>query len=336
MTPLPAPPGAPRRPATRLGGGGTTGGRRWRAAGPAAALLVAVASAVGAQETAPPSLPGIQGEDDRRGIASTDWPWTAIGRVNRTTGGYCTGALIAADRVLTAAHCLWDPRQGRLRPASVLYFISGYDRGAIAGHAAVRAYRVAPGYDGARREDPRQALNDWAVLALASPIETIAPLPILPMDGGALDRAAAEGRLVQAGYSQDRPHMLSIDAGCPVDRLVAGGRLVVHGCDAVSGDSGSPLLVLGSRPAQAHGRAGLAIEGGAAIAGLHIGSARATGASGERMDGRGLAVPAVSFAGALTDRIGGAETAPAAPRPAPRPMDQRPRPATGSGSSTTQ
>ena len=109
-------------------------------------------------------LPGIQGDDDRRRIASTDWPWTAIGRVNRTTGGYCTGALVAPDRVLTAAHCLWDPRQRRMRPASVFYFIAGYDRGTMAAHAGVSVYRVAPGYRAAEREDPRQALNDWAVL----------------------------------------------------------------------------------------------------------------------------------------------------------------------------
>lgn len=244
-------------------------------------------------------LPGIQGDDDRRRIASTDWPWTAIGRVNRTTGGYCTGALVAPDRVLTAAHCLWDPRQGRMRPASVFYFITGYDRGAMAAHAGVSGYRVAPGYRPAEREDPRQALNDWAVLTLESPIETVPPLPMLPLDGDALAAAAAEGRLMQAGYSQDRPHMLSIDLGCPVDRLVADGRLVVHGCDAVSGDSGSPLLVLRSPPADPGTAETLMINGGVGIAGLHIGSALATGPSGRSIDGRGLAVPAASFAEAV-------------------------------------
>jgi len=244
-------------------------------------------------------LPGIQGDDDRRRIASTDWPWTAIGRVNRTTGGYCTGALVAPDRVLTAAHCLWDPRQRRMRPASVFYFIAGYDRGTMAAHAGVSVYRVAPGYRAAEREDPRQALNDWAVLTLESPIETVPPLPLLPMDGDALAAAAAEGRLMQAGYSQDRPHMLSIDLGCPVDRLVADGRLVVHGCDAVSGDSGSPLLVLRSPQADPGTAKTLTINGGVGIAGLHIGSALATGPSGRSIDGRGLAVPAASFAGAV-------------------------------------
>lgn len=263
------------------------------------ATAAAVAQSAGPRGDGPEDrlrLPGIQGDDDRRRIASTDWPWTAIGRVNRTTGGYCTGALVAPDRVLTAAHCLWDPRQHRMRPASVFYFITGYDRGAMAAHAGVAGYRVAPGYQPAEREDPRQALNDWAVLTLEAPIETVAPLPLLPLDGEALAAAAAEGRLMQAGYSQDRPHMLSIDLGCPVDRMVAGGRLVVHGCDAVSGDSGSPLLVLRTLPANPGAAETLTIDGGVGIAGLHIGSALATGPSGRAIDGRGLAVPAASFA----------------------------------------
>ena len=38
-------------------------------------------------------LPGIIGVDDRQPVASTDLPWAAIGRINRESGGFCTGEI---------------------------------------------------------------------------------------------------------------------------------------------------------------------------------------------------------------------------------------------------
>jgi protease YdgD len=52
-----------------------------------------------------------------------------------------------------------------------------------------------------------------------------------------------ETSLLQAGYSQDKAHILTVHEGCRFIELGLGSRLIFHTCDAVKGDSGSPILV---------------------------------------------------------------------------------------------
>jgi protease YdgD len=55
--------------------------------------LIAVFAASDVSAAGPPDrsrLMGIYGEDDRRIIEDMGPPWSAIGRINRRTGGFCT------------------------------------------------------------------------------------------------------------------------------------------------------------------------------------------------------------------------------------------------------
>lgn len=48
------------------------------------------------------------GQDDRVPMLSSQYPWSAIGRIEIGNQGICSATLIANDLILTAAHCLID------------------------------------------------------------------------------------------------------------------------------------------------------------------------------------------------------------------------------------
>ena len=177
-------------------------------------------------------------------VEDSGYPWSALGRVNRETGGHCTGTLIGPRHVATAAHCLKDARSGVfLRPAQ-LHFVAGYKRGNFLAHSLVSEYAIGGKPPAAGQGEPDPA-TDWAVLTLERDIgSAVGYLAVLELSASiAAKMGANKWPAVQAGYGERRPHILSRHDGCRIFGTVASGRLIAHACEASKGDSGSPILV---------------------------------------------------------------------------------------------
>lgn len=166
-------------------------------------------------------------------------PWHSIGRVNFASieiRQHCTGTLVGARMVLTAAHCLYNfPRKSWI-PASSLRFAAGYQRGQAVAQAQVRRYLLDPVQDPASRDFRGGVTHDWALLELEAPLGR--DLGYLPLaDPGAGDAV----RL--AGYAGLRPHVLSVAEDCGPWLPLAAGGVALTTCSAMPGDSGAPLLL---------------------------------------------------------------------------------------------
>jgi protease YdgD len=163
------------------------------------------------------------------------FPWSSVGKIYNSARSSCTGSVIASDKVLTAAHCLFNRATSRFLQPDALHFLLGYKGGEYRLHARIASYVVGPNYK--PDEVSKSILADWAILVLTEPFsKSTVPLAL------AESPSVAGERIMVGGFSQRYPFKMTADTDCAVRGVLATG-LIMHDCAVMHGVSGAPLLV---------------------------------------------------------------------------------------------
>ena len=170
-------------------------------------------------------------------VEAKAYPWSAIGKLNNGIGGACTAVMISPHHALTAAHCLFFSRTGRLLPPQSFHLILGYENQHFEAHFRILAYYIPRTYRPLR---PYKTLaSDWALLSISAQQQSTINTPhILPGDN-----PTAASTLMTGGYSQRTPYAMTADRHCRLVGRSRDGRLLFDSCKAPSGYSGAPVLV---------------------------------------------------------------------------------------------
>jgi protease YdgD len=163
-----------------------------------------------------------------------EFPWSSVSKIYNSARSSCTGSVVAPDKALTAAHCLFNPATRRFLPASSLHLLFGYDKGEYRVHARTASYVISPDYNPANGE--AALLEDWALLILTETVPSnTTPIPL------AARPAVAGDPIMIGGFSQRHPFKMTADTDCQLQGVAQNG-MVVHNCSVLPGDSGAPVL----------------------------------------------------------------------------------------------
>ncbi|NDR58209.1 trypsin-like serine peptidase [Aliiruegeria sabulilitoris] len=194
-------------------------------------FLACLLAATAARSEGETRLEELSTADDTRG-------WEAVGRIDMGHGSFCTGALIAPDMVLTAAHCLFEPDTGELIPVAQMEFLAGFRNGRAEAYRGIRRAVSHPEYDFGSDQKVFRVSRDLALLELERPIRST---HVIPFDiAGARLRKGNEVTVVS--YAENRAAAPSLQQVCHVLESYRGVGML--SCSVDFGASGAPIFLM--------------------------------------------------------------------------------------------
>ena len=189
------------------------------------------------------------GHDDRQAVNAHLAPWRWVVHWETESGTECSGALVAPDIVISAAHCLLLERDIAFDFPDVVQI--GYAGGQSLYTRQVATAWISPAFRRGlsyRRDglyiQPSVAHLDVSFLKLKVPVPaSYGHFAIAPGSRKEfIDLMASLGwRATQSGYPGDDDEHQHAHVGCTITRLNQ-NRTLSHRCDTLEGDSGSPIF----------------------------------------------------------------------------------------------
>lgn len=166
--------------------------------------------------------------------------WEGVGRFDLGGRGFCSGVLIAADTVLTAAHCLFETDTAEPRPREGLRFRAGLRDGEAVAERQIAQAIVPREFTPGSSDDIVALSHDMALLRLSGPIPVATARPF---SVGTVGPGLPVSVL---SFGEGRSDAITRETNCSI--LAEREGVIALDCDGVPGSSGAPVFHIdGSR-----------------------------------------------------------------------------------------